>query len=166
MIWFNFVSYVFLLLCLCILIVINVVYILFSPCQLALFGCPDWGFSMLFSSVVKQIPGYNSQRRGTARTLPKLMVLFCVLLVCKCVLYYYCHRRSTQLQLTNISIYLWIITVYFASVVLSSFFFVINLLRRWYEFRENVFNKNVYFEKIFITFSKRFTTQREFDLKS
>jgi len=31
------------------------------------------------------------------------IVLFCVLLVCKCVPYY-CHRVSTQLQLTNISI--------------------------------------------------------------
>ena len=30
------------------------------------------------------------------------IVLFCVLLVCKCVLYY-CLRVSTQLQLTNIS---------------------------------------------------------------
>jgi len=32
-----------------------------------------------------------------------LIVLFCVLFVCKCVLYY-CYRVSTQLQLTDISI--------------------------------------------------------------
>jgi len=32
-------------------------------------------------------------------------VSFCVLFVCKCVLYY-CHRVTTKLQLINISIYL------------------------------------------------------------
>jgi len=48
-------------------------------------------FYHAFSSVVRQMPGYNSQRQGTARALLKLIVLFCVLFVCKCVLYY-CHR--------------------------------------------------------------------------
>jgi hypothetical protein len=64
------------------------------------------------------MPGYNSPRRGTARTLPKFLccsmycllcvvlcivccVLFCVLFVCKCVLYC-CNWVVTQLQL-NIS---------------------------------------------------------------
>ena len=36
------------------------------------------------SSVVRQMPGYSSQRPGTARNLPKF---FSVLFVCKCVLY-------------------------------------------------------------------------------
>ena len=79
-------------------------------------------FFRAFSSVVRQMPGYNSQRRGTVRTLPNWwivlfyllfvsivlcyilfvsIVLFSVLFVCKCVLYY-CHRVATQLQL-NIS---------------------------------------------------------------
>jgi len=39
-----------------------------------------------------------------------LIVLFYVLSVCKCVLYYL-HRAATQLQLTNISCYI-IIRVY------------------------------------------------------
>jgi hypothetical protein len=55
----NFVNYVFLLLCLCILIVMYV---------------PFWVFCFI--------------------------VLFYVLFVCKCVLYY-CHRVSTQLQLNK-----------------------------------------------------------------
>ena len=40
-----------------------------------------------FSSVVRQVPGYTSQRRGTARTLPSLIVLFHVLIVLFYVLF-------------------------------------------------------------------------------
>jgi hypothetical protein len=57
-------------------------------------------FLRAFPSVVRQIPEYNSQRLGTANTLPNLLfvlfccysyfllliVLFCVLFMCKCVL--------------------------------------------------------------------------------
>jgi len=60
-----------------------------------------------FSSFVRQMPEYTSQRRGTVRTLPKLIVLFYVLFVCKCVLYY-CHRLATQLQLNISYIYIYI----------------------------------------------------------
>jgi hypothetical protein len=70
-------------------------------------------FFRAFSSVVRQMPGYTSQRRGTVRTLPNflLFVLFCVLFVCKCVLYC-CHRVSTQLQLTNIYHIIYLIVSY------------------------------------------------------
>jgi hypothetical protein len=72
-------------------------------------------FFHAFSSVLRLMPGYNSQRQSTARTFSNYLfvmfyalfvsvVLFYVLFVYKCVLYvYYCHRVSTQLQLTNIS---------------------------------------------------------------
>jgi len=73
MLLFNSVSYVFLLLCLCILIVMYVTFCIFR------FHRAKWnssatltGVCHAFSSVVRQMPGYNSQRRSTARTLPKL----------------------------------------------------------------------------------------------
>ena len=66
---FNFVNYVFLLLC--------YVFPLLCICILIFMYVPFWVFCFI--------------------------VLFSVLFVCKCVLYY-CHRVPTQLQLTNISI--------------------------------------------------------------
>ena len=83
MLLFNFVSYVFLLLCLCILIVMNVLFCIFC------FHCANWHssatltdvFPCFFSSAVRQMSGYNSQRRGMARTLPKLIVLLYALFV-------------------------------------------------------------------------------------
>jgi hypothetical protein len=74
MLLFNCVNYVFLLLCLCIIVI--------DMCVICVF-C--------------------------------FIVLFCVLFVCKCALYY-CHHVSTQLQLTNIS--------YFSHSPLSGHFFI------------------------------------------
>ena len=70
MLLFNFVSYVFLLLYLCIIIGMYVLFRIFC------FHRANWHSSATlteifpcFSSVVRQMPGYNSKRRGTAHTL-------------------------------------------------------------------------------------------------
>jgi hypothetical protein len=72
---------------------------------------PWFGVIRAFSSVVRQMPGYNSQRRGTDRTLPKLIVLFYVMFV-SIVLFY----------VLFVSIVLFY--VLFVSIVLFSVLFV------------------------------------------
>jgi len=78
MLLLNFVNYIFLLLCLYILIITYVLFCIFcvhranwhSPATLTEV------FFRAFSSVVRQMTKYNSQRRGTARTFHKIIVLF------------------------------------------------------------------------------------------
>jgi len=67
-------------------------------------------FFRAFSSVVRQMPGYNSQRRGTARTLPKMFVLFVLFVLCHSVyclcVNVYCTTATwwqPNYSLTNIS---------------------------------------------------------------
>jgi len=65
-------------------------------------------FFRALSSVVRQMLGLNSQRRGTARTHPHLLLFvlfgcyFCCSMYCLCV-NVYCHRMTTQFQLINMS---------------------------------------------------------------
>jgi len=77
------------------------------------FSYPDWGFPTLtevfpcFFLSCKANARVNLVKTGHGPHSPKLLCcsmhcLFCVLFVCKCVLYY-CHRVTTQLQLINIS---------------------------------------------------------------
>jgi hypothetical protein len=68
---FNPVSYVFLLLCLCILIVMYALFFYIVFIVPTGFLRLSWlRFFRAFSSVVRQMPRHNSQRHGTTRTLP------------------------------------------------------------------------------------------------
>ena len=108
----------------CILIVMCVLFCIFYFHRVSLHSSPNLAevFPYFFLSCKANARVYNSQRRGTPLTLPNFVVNFVVLLlivlfllnvlfyllfVCKWVLYY-CHRVSTQLQLTNVSYHIYI----------------------------------------------------------
>jgi hypothetical protein len=65
--------------------ILYVIYVFLLYDCMFMYDYPDWGFSRAFSSVVRQIPGWCPQRRGTARTLPNVVVvavcIFCVFYV-------------------------------------------------------------------------------------
>jgi hypothetical protein len=83
---YNTVIYVFLLLYLCILSVWLFIFIV----PTGTLRLPWQMFLHAFSSVVRKMPGYNSPRRSTARTLPNIFVLFCVFFVLCCSVYCWC----------------------------------------------------------------------------
>ena len=51
-------------------------------------------FFRAFSSVVRQMPGYNQPRQGTARTLPNCCVVLCIVCVVLCIV---CAQMCTVL---------------------------------------------------------------------
>ena len=93
---FNTVIYVFLLLCLYFLIVCLCIFIV----PTGTLRLPWLRFFRAFSSTVLQMPWYNPQRQGTARTLPKIFVLFYVLFVfCRSVYCVFVNVYCTAIQL-------------------------------------------------------------------
>jgi hypothetical protein len=112
MLLFSFVNYIFLWICLCILIVMYALFCIFcfhranwhsSATLIEVFPC--FSLSCKANARVKlgkTVHGPHSSALVVICVVRLLFVLFSVLLVCKCVLYY-CQRVATQLQLTNIS---------------------------------------------------------------
>jgi hypothetical protein len=111
MLLFNFVSYVILFLCLCILIVMYVLLCIFC------FHRANWHSS----SILRFFRAFSLSCKGNARVKlaktghgphsPKLIVLFRVLFVCKCVLYY-CHWESNPVAVK----YIYILQITFFSL--------------------------------------------------
>ena len=70
----------------CAVLVVVLVLFLYCVCALSLFIVlvlcyPNWGLFNAFPSVIRQMSGYNSQRRGTARTSRIVLSMYCVLFV-------------------------------------------------------------------------------------
>jgi len=59
-----------------------VVHIVTTVCLYVYVWLPWLRFFRAFSSVVRQIPGWNPQRRATARILPNFCVVLCIFLCC------------------------------------------------------------------------------------
>jgi len=83
---YTYIIYVFLLLCLCILIVCLCIVIV----PAGTLRLPWMRVFRAFSSVVRQMPGYNTQRQSSARTLCKtfcvvLCTVLCRSVYCLCV---------------------------------------------------------------------------------
>ena len=60
-------------------------------------------FFRAFSSVVRQMPGQNPQRRGTARTLPSCCVALCIFFCCS--MYFLC---SLYCLFCDVSCIVWV----------------------------------------------------------
>jgi hypothetical protein len=103
---FNFVSYVFLILCLCVLIVMYVLFCIFVfIVPTGTLRLPWLRIFLEFSSFVSQMSGYNTCKDGASTDSSQInFVVIYILLVCKRLLCY-CHRVSNKLQLKNISTY-------------------------------------------------------------
>jgi hypothetical protein len=106
MLLFNFVNYVFLLLCVRIIIVMYVPFLVFC-----------------------------------------FIVLFCVLFMCRCVLYY-CHRVSPQLQLTNISIHT--LPIHYIQVLHSSYIYTRHITHLFHTTRITYLIYTVHIHYIYI----------------
>ena len=73
-------------------------------------------FFCAFSSVVRQMPGYNHRDGAQPTVFQNFCAVLCIVcIVSFCVLFwgkyvlYYCHQVATQLQLTNIPYHIYLI---------------------------------------------------------
>ena len=90
-------------------IYVFIVMYVYSYCMFMYLHRASWHSS---ATLIEVFPCFFLSCKANVRVKPakmghgphssKIFVLFYVLFVCKCVLYY-CHRVATQLQLTNIS---------------------------------------------------------------